>query len=176
MRETRLRRLLKWLFIGVIQFGIVACATGGMMNNYPMHSFSFDTPHDSPDVEVLDYRYGSGGQGATHANKERIAMGEDFACTNTSGPMPRGDFLYAKWRLKNRIRMGQYLGTYEDRVDLKNRLPTDMAGLRIHFVIKGSQLYIYLISPGLKPASEPAGPVAPYSMQKQVQTYHDQPK
>jgi len=29
------------------------------MDNYPRHSFSFDTRHDSPDAEVLDYRYGT---------------------------------------------------------------------------------------------------------------------
>jgi len=152
-----------------------ACSTVGV-TNFPRHSFSFDTPHDSPDVEVLDYKYGRSGNVATRPEKKRVEMGQTFASSSASGPIPRGDFLYVKWRLKNRMKMGEYLGTYEDHVDLRNRLPADITGLRIHFVIDGSQLYIYLISPGLKPASEPAGPVAQYSMQKQVKIYPDQLK
>lgn len=146
------------------------------MDKHPRHSFSFDTRHDSPDAEVLDYQYGSSRQDGTYANKERVAMGEDFPSERISGAMPRGDFLYVKWRIKNRMKPWEYIGTYEDKVDLKTRLPADITGLRVHFVIKGSQLYVYLISPGLKPKSEPAGPVREYSSQKQVQIYPDQQK
>lgn len=55
--------------------------------------------------------------------------------------MLRGDFLYVKWRLK------QTGEVYEDTVDLKSRLPADITDHRIHFVIRGPQLYVYLISP-----------------------------
>lgn len=179
MKKIQLRSLLIWLFISVIQFGLAACATGGAMDNYPMHSFSFDTRHDSPDVEVLDYQYGSSRQEGTHANKERIAMGEDFRAENTSGPMPRGDFLYVKWRIKNRMKPGEYIGHYEDKVDLRTRLPADITDCGIHFVVKGAQLYVYLIPP---PGVWPAGalrPTAPARMSaylKQHQIYPDQPK
>ena len=33
---------------------------------------------------------------------------------------------------------------YDDKVDLTSRLPADIEGLEIHFVIKGPHLYIYL--------------------------------
>lgn len=146
------------------------------MDSYPMHSFSFDTHHDSPDAEVLDYEYGSTRQFGTHANKELVEMGEHFAYGGTTGRMPRGDFLSVKWRIKNQMRPSEYIGYYEDKVDLRKRLPADITGLRIHFVIKGSQLYVYLISPELKNASEPAGPVREYLSQKQIQIYPDQVK
>lgn len=145
------------------------------MDKHPMHSFSFDTRHDSPDAEVLDYQYGSSRQFGTYADQERVAMGQVFPSDNIFGAMPRGDFLYVKWRIKNRTKPWEYIGTYEDKVDLKTRLPADITGLRVHFVIKGSQLYVYLISP---PDGHPlpAGPVRQYSSQKQVQIYPDQPK
>ena len=144
------------------------------MDNYPMHSFSFDTDEDSPDAEVLDYEYGTSRQFGTHANKERVAMGQVFPAWNTSGHMPRGDTLTVKWRIKNPKNRMEYIGYYEDKVDLRKRLPADITGLRVHFVVKGSQLYVYLISPDLKLTSEPVGPVRMYPSQKQVQIYPDQ--
>jgi len=134
------------------------------------HSFSFDARHDSPDVDVLDYQYGDGTQFGTHADKERVLLREDFPSDDISGVMPRGDTLYVKWRDKNTHRV------YQDKVDLRNRLPQDITNLRIHFLIKGSQLYVYLIYPGLKDASVPKGPVRRYQDQKQVQIYPDLPK
>ncbi len=134
------------------------------------HHFSFDALEDSPDIEVLDYQYGNGRQFGTHAEKERVALGQVFSGWNTYGAMPRGEFLSVKWRIKQ---SGQ---VYEDRVDLTHRLPADIAEFRIHFVIKGSQLYIYLISPDKRPASLPVGPVRAYEYQKQDQIYPDQSK
>jgi len=52
-----------------------------------------------------------------------------------------GDSLYVKWRIKSTSEV------YDDTVDLKSRLPEDIANNRIHFIIKGSQLYVYLITP-----------------------------
>ena len=136
------------------------------------HSFSFDTFTDSPDAEVLDYQYGGSGQFGTHANKEMVQLEKVFRQWNTSGVMPRGEFLYVKWRLKP---SGE---VHEDKVDLTARLPADITGYRIHFVIKGAQLYVYLISPETdrRPASSPAGPLRRYSDLKQHQIYPDQAK
>jgi hypothetical protein len=179
MKKIPLRSLFIWVCISVIQFGLAACATGGIMDKHPMHSFSFDTRHDSPDAEVLDYQYGSIRRVGTHANTEMVAMGEYFLSGGTSGPIPRGEFLYVKWRIKNRMRPWEYIGTYEDKVDLRNRLPADITGYLIHFVVKGSQLYVYLLPP---PGTWPAGalkPSAPESMSaylKQHQIYPDQHK
>lgn len=176
MKKIQAVSLLKWVLIGVMQFGFTACATGWFTDSNPRHSFSFDTDEDSPDAEVLDYEYGTSRQEATHANKERVAMGQVFPAENTSGNMPRGDFLSVKWRIKNRMRPSEYIGYYDDKVDLRKRLPADMTGFRVHFVIKGAQLYVYLISPELKPANEHAGPVRRYVSRKQIQIYPDQTK
>lgn len=179
MKKIPLRSLFIWLCLSLIQFGLVACATVGITDKHPMHSFSFDTLHDSPDAEVLDYQYGSSRQFGTHANAEMVALGQVFPGWNTSGPMLRGEFLYVKWRIKNHMKPWEYIGTYEDKVDLKIRLPADIANCGIHFVVKGAQLYIYLIPP---PGVWPAGalkPSAPESMSaylKQHQIYPDQPK
>ena len=140
------------------------------MDNYPMHSFSFDARHDSPDIEVLDYQYGNIRHVGTSANKESISLGESFPATNTSGPMPRGEFLFVKWRIK---KTGEI---YQDKVDLTARLPANIEGLRVHFVVKGKQLCVYLIWP---PDGHPLpgeGLVKQYSSLKQIQIYPDQLK
>lgn len=171
-REARQPQgLMVWLLISIFTIALTACATVDEVEKNPMHSFSFDTRHDSPDVEVLDYQYGSNHVGV-RAERERVALGQSFPSENVSGPMPRGKFLYVKWRLINRMKPSEYIGTYEDRVDLTARLPDDMMNLRVHFIIKGPQLYIYLISPSdVRPLI--AGPVKRYSSQKQVQIYPD---
>lgn len=170
------QRSLKCLFASLMLFGLTACATGGIMDKdvYQAHTFSFDTLHDSPDVDVLDYQYSNSRHNGVRANPERIKMGEDFGGTSISGSILRGDFLYVKWRVKKPgTLLPEYLGTYEDRVDLSLRLPADITNLRIHFVIRGAQMYVYLIWPGLKDVSVPEGPVKMYRHQKQVQIYPD---
>ena len=169
---------LKWLFVGLMLLSLTACAAGGIMNkdSYPAHHFSFDTMHDSPDVEVLDYQYSNSRHVGVRPERERVMMGETFCCENIAGSILRGDFLYVKWRIKKPGSLTEYLGPYEDKVDLRSRLPADITGLRIHFVIRGPQLYVYLIWPGLKDASEPEGPVKMYRHQRQVQIYPDQSK
>ena len=136
------------------------------------HHFSFDTITDSPDAGVLDYQYGSSGQFGTHANKGKVQSGGVFAAWNTAGVMPRGEFLYVKWRLR------QSGEIHEDKVDLQSRLPADITNHRIHFMVKGPQLYIYLISPETekRPAASPLGPLRMYGDLKQIQIYPDQAK
>lgn len=168
--------LLKWILIGDILLGCAACATGGFMTNHPMHAFSFDTRHDSPDAEVLDFRYGTGSHEGVHPEKERVNMGQTFSAENTYGAIPLGEFLYVKWRIKNPENPAKYIGYYEDNVDLRKKFPSDMVGFRVHFIINGSQLYVYLISPELRSASEAAGPVRMYSSHKQMQIYPAQAK
>ncbi len=75
--------------------------------------------------------------------------------------------LYVKWRDKHTHQV------YQDKVDLKSRMPQDISDLTVYFLIKGLQLYVYLIYPGLKEAFVPEGPVITYRHQKQVQIYPD---
>lgn len=100
---------VRWMAFLIVHLALLPYATGETWVN---HSFSFNTINDSPDAEVLDYQYGGSGQFGTHANKERVQLGQVFPQWNTSGAMPRGEFLYVKWRLK---RSGE---VYEDKVDL----------------------------------------------------------
>jgi hypothetical protein len=170
---------LKYLFSSVMLFALIACSIVGVTDkdSYPNHQFSFDTIHDSPDIDVVDYQYSNSRHVGVRPERERVAMGEYFGGTHISGSILRGDFLYVKWRVKKPgTLLTEYLGTYEDRVDLRSRLPADITDLRIHFVIDGSQLYVYLIWPELKDASVPEGPVKMYRHQKQVQIYPDLPK
>lgn len=168
MHRPLLPVFLKLLFVCILPFALISCATGG--TTVVNHVFSFDTNRDSPDVQVLDYQYGDCKEFGTCANKYRVAEGKVFNAWTGGGLMPRGDFLYVKWRIKQ---TGQL---FEDRVNLKDRLPDDITDCRIHFVIRGSQLYVYLISPERRPASIPAGPVKLYKHLKQYQIYPDQPK
>lgn len=169
MKEIQLRSL-KCLFVSIVLLNLSACATGATMDKNAFHSFSFDTRHDSPDIEVIDYQYGSSRETATRPERERVAMGQTFPYGGTNGFIPRGEFLYVKWRVKGSEQV------FEDKVDLASRLPADIEGLRIHFVIMGSQLYVYLIWPIGKGPYLVKGPVKYYELQKQVQIYPDQPK
>jgi hypothetical protein len=172
-------KILKCLFASLMLFGLSACATGGIMDKdvYQAHSFSFDVRQDMPDVEVLDYQYSNSRHNGVRAEPEVVNMGIPINGQGIYGNLLRGDFLYVKWRVKKPgSLLPEYIGTYEDRVDLRSRLPADITGLTIHFVIRGSQLYVYLIWPGLKDASVPEGPIKMFRLRKQVQIYPDQAK
>lgn len=157
---------ISWIFLSL--FILTACVTGRTTGRtWVNHSFEFNTNLDSPDIEVLDYNYWDGTYIGIHADQERIMLGQVFSANSITGVMPRGDTLYVKWRDKHSHHI------YEDKVDLKNRMPRDISDLTVYFMIKGPQLYVYLIYPGLKDVSVPEGPVRTYRHQKQVQIYPD---
>jgi len=126
----------RWIALFTLAFALVACATEPKVVD---HAFTFDAIADSPEVEVLDYRYGDSKlEGAKNPDWVR-AEGRSLQAAGTSGPMRVGDSLYVKWRLKS---TGEI---YQDTVDLRHRLPSDMKDQRIYFIIRGAQLYVYLI-------------------------------
>jgi hypothetical protein len=86
---------------------------------------------------------------------------------SVSGAMLRGDFLYVKWRNVDTYQV------YEDTVDLRSRLPRDIEGQRVYFMIRGSQLYVYLISRESKPPDMPAIGPRMYRDRKVIQVYPD---
>lgn len=102
------------------------------------HTFSFDAQTESPDAIVLDYHYGNS---TTHGAAKYASLPSNVG--KIKGTKLEGDMLYIKWRLKSTN------ATYEDLVDLHKRLPTDITGYKVHAVIKGAQLYVYLISPNI---------------------------
>jgi len=170
-----------WAFCcaSLVLFALTACSTGGIIDkdSYPNHQFSFDVRADSPDIEVLDYQYSNSRHVGIRPERERVAMGEIFGAQNIAGSILRGDFLYVKWRVKKHgTLLPEYLGTCEDRVDLRSRLPADITGLRIHFVIRGPQLYVYLVWPYDPKHEYPVGELKNFGKVKQVQIYPDQVK
>lgn len=102
------------------------------------HGFEFDANAESPEIRVLAYQYGnSKNPGANDQEDEQGRIGQQ---SGIHGEFLRGDFLYVKWKIRE---TGEIL---EDRVDLKSRLPRDIAKHTIHFVVDGRQLYVYLIN------------------------------
>lgn len=126
--------------------GLVACASGPKLVD---HSFGFDVLADSPDVALLDYRYGTSNQPGARPPDWTLKEGRIRQQVGISGEMILGDTLYAKWRIKS---TGEVL---EDTVDLKSRLPRDITKHEIYFVIQGRQVYVYLVSPERRPADIP---------------------
>ena len=137
-----LRRALLILWLAV---GLAACATGPRLVS---HSFSFDglSDHWAETVDLLAYAYGDGYHmvredlsNPSHsglANKPGLPTGRSI-----NGPMPVGEFLFVKWRVKA---TGEVL---DQRVDLRNRLPKDMADHELTFVLEGPQLYVFVVTP-----------------------------
>ena len=130
------------------------------------HALSFDVRYDDQNAEVLDYRYGPSTL-PVQAPSSSVAQNQPMYQANVNGPMRRGDALYVKWR-------DRATGTvYEDTVDLRRRLPADMTGQRIHFVVRGPQLYVYLISSGPRNAAKPVGGPRLYRDRESVLIYPD---
>ena len=120
------------------------------------HSFEFNANWDSPDIEVLDYKYGNSKNPGTHPPDWAIESGKIAQRSATGGYMQVGEFLYVKWKIKGNDQI------YQENVDLRNRLPPNIDDNTIYFVIKGSQLYVYLISPNDNPPGTPLNSLRMY--------------
>jgi hypothetical protein len=113
----------------------------------PWHKFAFDGWNDKwyPAHELLEYSYGDKyrmvrasvikPENPIHEGKELLPPTQ-----GVSGPMPVGDFISVKWRIKA---TGELV---EARVDLLQLLPKDMTDHGLTFVIEGKQLYVYVIT------------------------------
>ena len=124
---------------------LTACASGPTLVS---HAFSFDGFNDgwAESIDLLAYAYGD----QYHMVRNDIAAPRSpvFAGlsklppgTGVNGPMPVGEFLYVKWRVKATGELR------EERVDLRGRLPRDMSDHELTFVIDGPQLYVYVVTP-----------------------------
>lgn len=137
-----IRKRLQALASAVCLLSMTACAAEPRLVD---HSFEFDARWDSPDVEILDYRYGTSSHpGARGCPKSYLHCDKTPQQAGISGEMLLGDELYVRWQIKSTGKI------YEDTVDLKNHLPEDMRRQRIRFVVWGAQLHVYLISPKRK--------------------------
>lgn len=129
-------RWLAWVLLATMAVPLSACASDPKME---WHSFIFDS-WDMPDVCILNYRYGDTKQPGRYVPDYYLKEDTCRGGGSISGSMPRGDYLYVKWRIKA---TGE---VYEETIDLKSRLPANITEHRISFVIRGTQLSIYLIS------------------------------
>jgi len=143
MRSKLALRYLGKVFALTFAFALAACAS-----QVVDHSFGFDMRRDNQDAVVLDYRYGES-KLPVRAPAEAVKRGEVFYFNGVTGPMLRGDSLYVKWKIKS---TGQ---VFEDTVDLRKRLPKDITDHRVYFMVKGPQLYVYLVSPTRRPPDVP---------------------
>ncbi len=130
------------------------------------YTFSYDSPSDSPGIEILDFQYGDNAMlRATDWQKKHpeAIQGGIF-----NGSFGKGGVLHVRWRIKV---TGE---EFEDKVDLTRRLPLNLTGYRIHFVIVGKQLFVYLIYPESRSTVTPANGPERFSHRKVVTIYPDQ--
>jgi hypothetical protein len=126
----------------------------GMAN----HTFDFGGAGnpENPGIRILNFQYGDSKVPGTYIEDAWLATGHVGQGGGVSGTMPVGDFLYVKWQV---LASGKVC---EDRIDLKNRLPSDMNHKIIHFTITGQQLNVYLIEGNTsKQLRAPAAPDCP---------------
>ncbi len=123
-------------------------------NNRVNQAFSFDM-RESRDIKLLDYFYGIP-ECPSLKNTDLMRSKDDSPqIENQMGFFRRAHRLYVKWRV---LSTGNQ---YEETIDLRNRLPSDMTNHEVHFSIRDNQLYVYLITPERRPAdSLPNGPIA----------------
>lgn len=140
-RVVRLRPM-RWLLAVCVGLYLVACAgVGGP--KLVVHAFNFDGWNDGwqPTAELLEYAYGDQYAQVRRKAKDGYSAG---VSSGVNGAMPVGEFLYVKWRLKA---SGEIL---EQRVDLRDRLPSDMTDHELTFVIDGRQLLVFVVTPERK--------------------------
>jgi len=113
------------LFALIVLFGLMLDAEAARRS--PFHGTDYTLVGNQ--AELLDCKYGVANVG--------LGPGR---CFRGAGRMPLPEFLYVKWRDRT-------TGTvYEERVDLRHRLPSPrkMEGSTVYWLIEDNQLYIYL--------------------------------
>lgn len=132
----------RWLFAVLLTClmttSLTACAKE---DRVVFHSFQYDLTSDSPGVDLLAYEYGDAKNEV--GVRDQVKPGKQTLNTanSSTGQMSLGDFLYVKWRDQATQKV------YEDRVDLKSRLPSpkELHGAKVYFLIDENKLYVYLI-------------------------------
>lgn len=160
-------RLLRSIIMTMMLVTLTACVTEPRI---VQHQFGFDALVDSPDIQVLNYKYGNSKLPSVRPPEWALRTGQVSQATTVYGAMLRGDFLYVKWRIKSSGKV------FEDTVDLKSRLPANIKGDVVYFIIRGPQLYVYLITPQRRPIGWPPNGPRKYDFRKVITIYPDQPK
>lgn len=158
---------LRWLISAIAVVVLAGCASRG---DVVRHGFGFDFIADGREAELLDYRYGESRNPAARNSPEERSRGMARQQGGTIGDMLRGNELYVKWRRKATDEV------FEDTVDLRSRLPKDIEDCVVTFSVRGSQLYVYLVTREPRPKNEPRNGPKEYSSKRVITLYPDQPK
>lgn len=150
-----LMRLRLW-WVLLCTFTLLACASGPKQ---VFHSFHIDGRYDGKpnaegryegwgkEIDLLAYSYGDQYRMVRNSVDEprspiyKGLTALPFGPSGVSGPMPVGEFLYVKWRIKATG------AVFEDRVDLRERLPKNMTNHTLTFVPDKQQLHVFVVTP-----------------------------
>ena len=159
----RVSIVLRWLITAIAVVVLAGCANA---QDLVSHGFAFDFIDDSPDAELIDYRYGT----SYYGKSERASLGSVSQGGGIFGEIRRGDDLYVKWLLKATSEV------FEQTVDLKSRLPADIKGGRIYFMVRGAQLYVFLITSQKRAKDEPPNGPSKWAFRRILTIYPDTSK
>jgi len=113
----------------------------GCANRLVNHGFHFNAKWESPNIEILGFRYGKSIYNTALSSEDPYGVNKIPQQHTIIGKMLRGDDLYVKWKVKSTGVI------YEDTVNLKKLMPLHITNHDLQFIVKGSQLHVYLISP-----------------------------
>ena len=101
--------------------------------------FYFNMGYDDQHAAILDYRL-DGWNGQIYApSRKSVESGEKFYVDGLGVQYERPTSLYVKWQ-------DELTGAiYQDTVNLRWILPYELADTDIYFLVKGSQLSVYLV-------------------------------
>ena len=129
------------------------------------HSFAFAAYVDSPNIEVLDYRYGVEKTARVRAPEWRVQQGEPTQQTGYFGDMRIGEELYVKWRVKSTKEV------FERTINLRSLLPVDIYGATIDFTIEDQTISIFVIYEKYKDKNAPSIGPRRYRANQVMQIY-----
>jgi hypothetical protein len=163
-----LKKLFQLLLIIGMLMNLDGCASASDSVNY---SFEFNLGNDNQHAAILDYWYGNSRRDWwINATPELVKQGQLFYFEGVFQPMPPGGLLYVKWRDTDTGK------TYEDTVDLRQRLTRNIENHSLYLMIKGPQLYVYLVSPEHRALNMPSNGPQMYASRKVTTIYPDQSK
>ena len=132
------------------------------------HAFSFSGFIDgwAEHTELLAFSYGNElNRLSQEIVSEGAVLDSEF---ERAGPLPTPEQLQVRWRRKRDARV------FEQHVDLRGRLPTQLHGYHITFTIEQDQLFVYLITPEKVPFKLPGRPAGTWHSEYYI-TYEIHP-
>ena len=167
-RVNALIKLIFSLMIGLMMTALTPAADAAERQYY---AFEFDLKYDNQHAVILDYWYGNSKSDSwVNLPAEYVKMGKTASTSGVTQMMPPGGLLYVKWRDTETQKV------YEDNVDLRHRLPKNIEDHTVYLMIKGHQLYVYLVSPDRRTPDMASNGPSMYSYRKVTAIYPDQTK